>query len=169
MNEMESDQPDESAWPSVDLAYEFVAPSYDWIQSRFESVERRIQTFLAFTATLTLGLPALMVAVVKSVDFGSIWFIAAMVTAIVILALGIAAKIISGSSGIWFLSPDNLYEGWLHYSEWEFKKNAIYWAGQHFNANVALINKMGWILTGMIVLFSAEVILLLAWATVTLT
>ena len=62
----------------------------------------------------------------------------------------------------------NLYDRWLHYSEWEFKKNAIYWAGQHFNANVSRINIMGWILTGMIALFSVEVVLLLVWAIVSL-
>ena len=169
MDEQENDLPQESDWPSVNLAYEFVAPSYDWIQRRYESVERRIQTFLAFTATLTLGLPTLMIVVNKSADFGSGWFIAAMATAVLILALGIAAKFISGNSGIWFLSPDSLYEGWLHYTELEFKQNAIYWAGRHFDANVSLINKIGWILTGMLCLFSIEVILLLIWAVASLT
>ena len=129
MNEREDDLTDESRWPSAGLAYEFVAPSYDWIQRRFESVERRIQAFLAFTATLTLGVPALVIAFDKSADFSSVWFIAAMVAAVLNLASGIAAKFIGGNSGIWFLSPDNLYEGWLHYTELEFKRNAIYWAG----------------------------------------
>ena len=110
-----------------------------------------------------------MLAINKNVELASVWFIAAMVAAVLTLALGIAAKIVSGSSGIWFLSPASLYDRWLHYSEWEFKKNAIYWAGQHFNANVSRINIMGWILTGMIALFSIEVILLLVWAIVSLT
>ena len=169
MNEQEDDLPQESDWPSVDLAYEFVAPSYDWIQRRFESVERRIQTFLAFTATLTLGLPTLMIVVNRSADFGSGWFIGAMVAAVLILALGIAAKFLSGDSGIRFPSPGILYRRWMHFTELEFKRNAIYWAGQHFDANVSLINKMGRILTGMICLFAVEVILLLIWAVVSLT
>ena len=168
MNEQENDLRQESDWPSVDLAYEFVAPSYDWIQRRFESVERRIQTFLAFTATLTLGLPALVIAIEKDADFISVWFIVAMASAVLTLALGIVAKLISGNSGIWFLSPASLYEGSLHYTELEFKKNAIHWAGQHFDANVSLINKMGRILTGMICLFSIEVVLLLIWAVLSL-
>ena len=171
MDEQENNLPQESDWPSVDLAYEFVAPSYDWIQRRFESVERRIQTFLAFTATLTLGVPALMAALFDSPThgFGSVWFIAAMVVAALTLTLGIASVIISNTSGIWYINPENVNQDWLDYSEFDFKKNAIYWAGQHFNASASLIYKMEWMLTGMLVLFSVEVVLLLAWVLTTLT
>ena len=169
MDDQENDQPERAEWPSVDLAYGIVAPSYDWIQARFDSVERRIQTFLGFTATLTLGLPALVIAVENDADVTSWWFIAAMTTAVLTLAIGIAAKLVSGATGIWFLSPANLYERWLHYSEWEFKKNAIYWAGRHFEANVSRINTMGWLLTGMTFLFALEVIFLLVWAITSLT
>ena len=97
---------DAAQWPSVDLAYEFVAPSYDWAQRRFESIERRIHTFLAFTATLTLGVPALMAAVAQCVNFGSAWFIAGMICAIIILLLGIGAKAAINLSGIKYLSLD---------------------------------------------------------------
>ena len=169
MEDREYDQPDESVWPSVELAHEFVAPSYDWIQRRFESVERRIQTFLALTATLTLGVPALVIAIEKSAEFGSIWFITAMVAAALNLILGIAAMVICNYLGIWFLSPDPLYEDWLHYDEFEFKRNAIYWAGEHFNSSAALVVRMGWMLTGMLFLFSVEVVLLLVWLAVSLT
>ena len=169
MIDQEGTKPEESEWPSVDVAYGIVASSYDWIQARFDSVERRIQTFLAFTATLTLGLPALVIAIENEADVTSLWFIAAMTTAVLAMAVGIIAKLVSGATGIWFLSPANLYEGWLHYSEWEFKKNAIYWAGQHFEANVSRINTMGWLLTSMTILFAMEVILLLVWAIGTLT
>jgi len=67
------------------------------------------------------------------------------------------------------MSPANLYEKWRHYSEWEFKKNAMYWAGQHFEANVSRINIMGWLLTSMTFLFALEVIFLLIWAIRSLT
>ena len=162
---------DESQWPSIDLAYGFVAPSYDWIQRRYESVERRTQTFLAFTATLTLGVPALMAALFDNLvpDFSSAWFIAAMIVAAVTLALGVASVIISNTSGIWYINPENVYQDWLDYSEGDFKKNAIYWAGQHFNSNVELITKMEWMLTGMLILFSIEAMLLLVWILTTLT
>ncbi len=154
---------DASQWPSVDLAYEFVAPSYDWAQRRFESIERRIHTLLAFTATLTLGVPVLVTTAVGHANFVSIWFIAAVVCAIATLALGMAAKILSSVSGMWHLNLDSLYKEWLHLPKREFKMNAIYWAGQHFDANVSLINKMGWLLISMLFLFSVEVALLLGW------
>ena len=43
----------EATWPSVNLAYEFVKPSYDWAIHRLNAVDSRIQTFLAFSSTLT--------------------------------------------------------------------------------------------------------------------
>lgn len=154
---------DASHWPSVDLAYEFVAPSYDWAQRRFESIERRIHTFLAFTATLTIGVPVLVATAVDHANFTSVWFIAVVACAIATLALGMAAKILSSVSEFHFLVPDSLHEDWLDYPEWEFKTNAIYWAGEHFKKNIALIHKMGLMLGGMHILFSVEVILLLIW------
>ena len=154
---------DAAQWPSVDLAYEFVAPSYDWAQRRFESIERRIHTFLAFTATLTLGVPVLAATAVGHANFASVWFIAAVACAIATLALGMAAKILSSVSGFQFLVPDNLHKDWLDYPEWEFKINAIYWAGEHFKMNIALVHKMGLMLGCMHILFSVEVVLLLIW------
>ena len=154
---------DASHWPSVDLAYEFVAPSYDWAQRRFESIERRIHTFLAFTATLTIGVPVLATTAVDHANFASGWFIAAVACAIATLALGMAAKILSSIAGFQFLDPDSLYKDWLRISEREFKENAVFWAGEHSKKNIALIHKMGLMLGGMHILFSAEVILLLIW------
>ena len=159
---------DASQWPSVDLAYEFVAPSYDWAQRRFESIERRIHTFLAFTATLTIGVPALMAAVAQCVNFASVWFIAGMICAAIILLLGIVAKAAINLSGIKYLSLDSIYKEWLHLPEREFKMNAIYWASQHFGANASFISKIGWLLISMLFFFSIEVALLLVWVVATL-
>ena len=159
---------DASQWPSVDLAYEFVAPSYDWAQRRFESIERRIHTFLAFTATLTLGVPVLATTAVDHANFASGWFIAGMICAIIILLLGIGAKAAINLSGIRYLSLDSLYKEWLHLPEREFKIEAIYWASQHFGANASFISKMGWLLISMLFFFSIEVALLLAWVVATL-
>ncbi len=154
---------DAAQWPSVDLAYEFVAPSYDWAQRRFESIERRIHTFLAFTATLTLGVPVLVTTAVDNANFAAGWFIAGMICAAIILMLGMAAKILSSISGFHLLDPDSLYKDWLRISEREFKENTVHWAGEHFKKNATLIHKMGLMLGGMHILFSAEVILLLIW------
>ena len=147
----------------MDLAYEFVAPSYDWAQRRFESIERRIHTFLAFTATLTLGVPVLVATADDHANFASDWFISAVMCAVLTLALGMVAKILSGISGLQFLDPDSLYKDWLRISEREFKENAVYWAGEHFKKNTLLIHRMGLMLSGMYILFSVEVLLLLTW------
>ena len=169
LNEQENFIPDESTWPSVGLAYEFVAPSYDWIQRRFDSIDRRIQTLLAFIATLTVGIPTLVLAVQEKVEVISWWFLLAVLFAILAMILGIAAKLILGFAGIKLLTPSSLYNEWLHLSECDFKKDILYWSGQHFGRNASVINWTGWLLTGMTILFALEVIFLLLWATSSLT
>jgi hypothetical protein len=56
-----------------------------------------------------------------------------------------------------------LYDQWLDYTEWEFKKNAVHWAGQHFKANSALVNNKALAAFGMTVLLLLEMGLLLGW------
>ena len=50
-------------FPSLDLAYEFIIPSYDWALRRLDAVERRIESLIvivtATTGTAILGVIAL--------------------------------------------------------------------------------------------------------------
>ncbi len=41
-------------------------------------------------------------------------------------------------------SPAALYANALHETPWEFRKNAIYFAGQHFARNARTIAIKGW-------------------------
>ena len=56
---MESKEQPETKWPGVNVAFEFVLPSYQWMLARFEAADTRIQTMTVFAATVMLGVPVL--------------------------------------------------------------------------------------------------------------
>jgi hypothetical protein len=150
----------EATWPGVHLAYEFVGLSYAWILQRLDAIDSRIQTLQAFAASVTLAAPILAASVIKDVDFRSPWFILALCVFVALVVVGAAAR---ASGSVKLISPQVLYDQWLHYPEWEFKKNAVYWAGQHFDANRSLVNNKARAALGMTALLLIEVGLLLAW------
>jgi hypothetical protein len=150
----------EVTWPGVPLAYDFVSLSYSWILQRLDAVDSRMQTLQAFAATITLGAPILAASVVKDVDFRSPWFALALVAFVAVVVTGAVAR---AWGSVTLITPKVLYDQWLGYSEWEFKKNAIYFAGQHFEANRSLVDRKGWAGLAMTALLLLEVASLLAW------
>ena len=70
--------------------------------------------------------------------------------------------------GMRLLSPQELYKQWLGWSEWEFKKNAVYWAGEHFKANASLVNEKGNHALAMNALLFLEVACILVWVLVSI-
>ena len=65
------------------------------------------------------------------------------------------------------VNPAKLYDGWLRYTEWEFQKTALYWAGKHAEQNAKLINEkslaVAWMTGGLVL----EIGLLVAWVALT--
>jgi hypothetical protein len=51
----------------------------------------------------------------------------------------------------------------LHYPEWEFKKNAVAWAGEHFKDNVRVVQKKARTAAWMTAAFTVELLFILAW------
>ena len=151
----------ETIYPSVDTAYEFVRPSYEWAQQRLDSVHTRIQTTLGFAAVATFGIPALVTSIAPGAEFSSPWFLSAIGLFAAVTLVGILSMSL-GSLEI--VSPKRLYETWLHYEPWEFRKNALYWAGNHYERNRTIINRKGYALIGLVVLFSTEGALFIVWA-----
>src|SRR6266496_1028555 len=123
-------------YPSVDLAYPFAISAYDLAQKRLDAMESRLQTLIGFAATATLGI--VTAASGKGHEFHSRWFVAAMAAS----AVGIVAATYARLVGeLKVLNPQTLYEEWLSYTEWEFKKNLVYFSGQAFVENIALVNR----------------------------
>ncbi len=150
-----------ATYPSVDTAYEFVRPSYEWAQQRLDSVHTRIQTTLGFAAVATFGIPALVTSIAPEADFSSPWFLSAIGLFSAVALVGILSMSL-GSLEI--VSPKRLYETWLHYEPWEFRKNALYWAGRHYERNRTIINRKAYALAALVVFFSTEGALFIAWA-----
>jgi hypothetical protein len=156
----EQAQPSEATWPGVHPAYDFVGSSYASILQRLDAANSHLETLQTFAASITLAAPILAASVVKDVDFRSPWFLSALSIFIVVIVIGAVARV---WGTVQLITPQLLYDHWLRYTEWEFKKNAIYWAGQHFKANSALVSKKAWAAFGMTVLLLLEMGLLLAW------
>jgi hypothetical protein len=153
----------EGQWPSVDTAFDIVKPSYDWLLSRFDAVNGRIQPLLTFSATLTVATPVFVKTLFPDVDFASPLFIAAIVAFVLTAIVGTLGNMITG---VQIMNPQKLYDRWLSWPTWEFKKNAIYWAGRDFNANASKVNKKGnclLVVNGLLVL---EVLLVVCWVAV---
>lgn len=153
-------QASEATWPGVHRAYDFVGPSYAWILQRLDAADSRIQTLQTFAASITLAAPILAASVIKDVDFWSPWFVSALSIFIAVIVTGLVARALGT---VQLITPLLLYDQWLDYTEWEFKKNAVYWAAQHFKTNSALVNNKAWTAVGMTVLLLLEMGLLLAW------
>lgn len=157
---MADDVSDETKWPGVEQAYNFVIPSYEWMQQRLDAVHGHIQAIQAFAATVIVAAPVLAAAVVKDIDLGSTWFLSAMAVFVSLVVSGTVAR---AFGAIQLLSPKKLHDRWLHYHPWEFKKNAVYFAGEHWNSNKTLIDRKGWCANLMTLAFIAQVGLLVAW------
>ena len=83
-----------------------------------------------------------------------------MATFVVLMLIGIVARSLGDVSVI---NPRRLYEKSLKLSEWEFKRDAIYYAGQCFDHNKALVNRkanLGQAMSGLLLL---ETMLLVLW------
>ena len=148
------------AYQSLKLAFQQVGRSYAEIAARLDASHSRLNAIQSVVLTLTLAVPTVALAVEADPDFTSVWLIAAGVVALVNVILGIAARILSGMK---LVNPANLYDGWLHLPEEEFKRRSVYWAGQHFNANSRTVYRTGWVATGMVALLLVEVGLFVAW------
>lgn len=150
----------EERWPSVDQAYEFVLPAYETVHRRLDAVNGHIQTLQAFAATITVAASILASSIAKHVDFDSGWFLAAMVAFIGIVVGG---AFVREWGSLQVISLTRLYDEWLHYTPWEFKKNMIYWAGQADESNRGMVNKKGMATLLITAAFALEVALLVGW------
>jgi hypothetical protein len=148
-------------WPGVDQAFELAKDSYDALCQRLDAADARLQTLLTYSASFTLAVPVIVGAINKNATFTSYWFYAAMFLFVVIVIVGTVGL---AYGTLRLISPKILYEEWLGYSEWEFKKNFVFWAGVHFEQNRGLVNKKGWTAILLTMLFLGESALLVVWA-----
>jgi hypothetical protein len=147
-------------WPGVHLAYDFVLASYDWTMRRLNAVEGRIQALMMFSVTLGITFPVLVASLVGGVDFQSSWFVLTLAAALFNLVTGTVART---WGRVKLLSLQTVCAEWLPYSEWEFKRRAVYWAGMHFEHNTNVVNKKGRVILLMTAAFLVEAVFMFVW------
>jgi len=154
---------DESQYPSVELAYEFVKSSYDWMLSRIEAINSKIQGLLTFATTVAVAMPIFAKALVGDIDFSSGWFYGATISYVLLAIMGIFGM---RMGKVRLVHPMKLYEKWLHKSLWEFKKDTIYVAGQDFEDNKKLIDRKSLLRDIMTLFLLLEILCIIVWITI---
>jgi hypothetical protein len=148
-------------WPGVQPAQVFVLPSYQWMVARFEAADSRIQTLVTFVTTVTFAVPTLARALRPDLPLNSGWVVGAVAAGVSVVIVGLVARL----RGILVLpGPTMFYEKWLGFSESEFQRNALYFAGKHFESNRQTVNRKAVAVAIMGGLFVGELALFLIWA-----
>lgn len=76
-------------YPSVELAYDFVLPSYQMLATRFEAADTRVTSFLTLVASVTLAAPLFAKTVRPDSQFSSPLFIAGVICFLGAIAVGV--------------------------------------------------------------------------------
>ena len=95
MDERAATSTDQAESPSLELAYEFVQPSYDIVSRRMDSAEARARASLGFAGTLMVAAPAFVAATLGpgTRSFASLWFILGALAFIGVLGCVIGQQI----------------------------------------------------------------------------
>ena len=147
-------------YPGTGLAYEIAVESYSLAERRRDAVYQRIEVFLSFATTVTVAAPVVAASVLSSPDFRSPLLFAAGGLYITLVLLSLVARPLGSLRQ---LSPKLLYEGWLHLDETDFKRQMIYWAGEHSDDARRRTWLLAQLANAMVLLFLAEGTLFLVW------
>jgi len=155
-----SEKTDESECPSLDLAYAFIQPSYDVMSTRFDSANARIQNILTWAIGITAAMPLFAQIVKSTVNIQSIWFFLALGSFAATVILGIIAQ---RTGGVKLIDPKALDEHYVSLSKQEFRKNMLYWSGQHFDTNAKTIQTKSLFIDIMTILLGLEIVFAVIW------
>lgn len=160
MAEEREEQGSGPASAAVDLVYEIAVDAYASAREQWESVHRRIDTFLSFVTTVTIAAPVAAGAVFEDPDFSSPLLISAGAAYLVVVLLALVAR---SFGAIQQMSPKELQEQWLHLEEGEFKAGIIDWSGRHNARSRVIIARKHFAANTMALFFVVEALLLIAW------
>jgi len=150
-------------YPGLNLAYEFVEPSYSWMLGRLDASENRIQRILVFAATITFAAPVFLASLTPDKEIGVGWYYAALAIFALIIVGGIVGRFVGKTK---LASPWEMYEKHLHREPADFKRTMLYHAGDAFENNVRVVNTRGNLSLAMTIALGAEVLLfVLGWLT----
>lgn len=131
----------EREYPSLDLAYEYVRPSYDLLARRLDEVENRGRAVLTFAGTLTFAMPVFAANTLGAGPrhLDSPWFLLG------ILAFGgivVCGVVLSTAGDFLVPSPKKLFEQHMDVEPDQFKVNQLFYAAGDFVENTRLIARL---------------------------
>ena len=150
----------EAVYPAVRAAFGFVIPSYQLLMGRFEAADNRLSGLLTFASGITAAVPAFAKAINPNIPFGSTWLKLAVAMFLVSVALVLLGR---WSGKLTLPNPKIHFNESLHHDEWTFQKNAIFFAGRHFDMNADAIRLKGNIFGAALAAVSVEIVLLVVW------
>ena len=148
-------------FPGLDLAYERAMASYQEIAARDAATGQRIDGLLTLTSTVTLAAPLVVAATGAAPAWQSPFLVAVACLFAAVLVLGVAGRGLAGSPRP--VDPTDLYAEWIDLDETDFKLEAVYWAGEHFEHGMRVVWRKSLIAHAMTALFIVEIVMLLAW------
>jgi hypothetical protein len=154
--------PLDGEYPSIDVAYGFVQPSYQLLASRFEAADNRLTALLTAVLTITLGVPLFAMNVNSGATVSATSFVVGLMAAAVAAGFAVVGRT---SGSITLVDPVVLYNDNLHKSPTTFKKDALYRAGQHFQNNREAIALKGTHATIVSIALFVEVVAFVVWIT----
>ena len=154
-------RPDSAA---VELAYGIAITAYGTAQQRRDSVHQRIEVLLSFVATVTAAALFAAEVVLDAPHFTSPLLIVAGSLFVVVLTVGLVARVVGSLQQV---SPQELYDRWLHYGDLEFRRRIIYWSGQHNDRARKVTYRKERAADAMTLLFLVAGILFLVWLAAT--
>lgn len=127
---------EEEEFPSVELAYPIAVDSYEVAMKRLDLMDGRLQTLL--TVIVTFFAAFVTVGNYQKADFSSWLFGISVLIFFGNVTTGIYARL---SGTVKLLNPESLRLDWLADTEWEFKRNMIYFASKSFTENMSEANR----------------------------
>ena len=136
----------EEKYPSVKLAYQLAIDSYEELRRSRDSIHKFLNSLLSIALSLLLAVPLVGKAfdlTPKSCDKACLYaVIGVFVFALAVCLCGLVGRL---KYKVPMIDPRKLFKNKLHLSEWEFKKDMIYEAGQAFDSSSSsLENKWRW-------------------------
>jgi hypothetical protein len=167
MTTPEPSPPDTPEWPGLELAYEFVRPSYDVVLRRAEVAEARARATLGFASPLMIAAPAFVAAVFGpgNRSFASPWFILGILAFAGVLICVIVQQLPQVVGEVLVITPSRLVaDEWLRASPIEFKRNLLIHAADNWDDNQAHIARLAWCAIGAAACLVIQAASLAIWA-----
>lgn len=158
---------------SLDLAFELVPASYDWMLRRMDALERRIDSLLLFIATLTFAIPTVTIAISRTpespgFDIASLHNVFAGLALACFLGAIVVGLKGRGMGELKLIILSGLLAYQKDKTKQEFQRGMINLAGEHLDKNRAFIARKALFADILSVIFVAEFVLWAIWVYFTL-